>query len=60
MEGGREHARGGVRRHLGERGYRLMVRMRRAGGGKIEEKAAQRDGEWQEDWGSAAAELESR
>lgn len=28
------------RRHLGERGYRLMVRMRRAGGEKIEEKAA--------------------
>lgn len=34
----------------GERGYRLMVRMRRAGGEKIEARAAQRNGEWREDW----------
>lgn len=31
------------RRHLGERRYRLMVRMRRA---EVEEKAAMRNSEW--------------
>lgn len=45
----------------GERGYRLMVRMRRNGGEKIEARAAQRNGEWREDWlgGGAAAVIES-